>query len=289
MQNRDLKNIITAQKHIQGFLAKRNYSIRQLTKQEQSSYKTLAVGNDPVITIPDKYKEPKEKIVVIATSGLRCLSIACQISHSDSIPKIILIDNSKEVIQFWVKIRSLAGDNNSKITQQEFLAQLQDFLESDEGKKLHIAFPKNHVITGVRADVNYPKQDVIAYMSDLFATYGYEFVLNMIRHVSLIKQSWEDRNTFEKIANINKFHGNTKVYVYPSNIVADVDEELRDKILENIQLVEPVSIHTDLCKKHHVPESIHFFEKNANSKDIQNAIEQTSSECRRAQMKLMGF
>src|SRR3990167_7297769 len=97
---------ITIQKHIRGFLARKKYALHPLQEAQKKDYPVFVVGNDPVM--PDElaqYQEPHNQIALIATSGMRVVSIACQLSNARQAPKIILVDNSKQVCEFLRKIR----------------------------------------------------------------------------------------------------------------------------------------------------------------------------------------
>lgn len=261
-----------------GFIARQKYAIKHIPKPNLAYFKTLPVGNDPLINLPEAHKHQDEKVALIATSGLRCVSIACELTSATNLPKIFLVDNSEKVHQFWSGMKEIANDENKAATAEMFLTNVKGFLAKNRNMCAQIAsdFRKNY-----RQDVKYPDQDIEAFLRDLFEKFGYEKVRKVISHASLIKQSWGDEATFQKIANIIQYHKIEKVYVYPSNIVATIqDETLRKQILENIQdKIKPaLAIHSDVCGQHKAPENILFFE-NGDVKSIESVI-QNSPACR---------
>jgi CheY-like chemotaxis protein len=73
-------------------------------------YPAFVVGNDPVMPKElDTFHEAKEQIALIATSGLRAISLACKLGNKENTPKIILVDNSMQVIEFWREMKKFIG------------------------------------------------------------------------------------------------------------------------------------------------------------------------------------
>lgn len=233
---------ITIQKNIRGFFARKAYAIRHLTNTEAKNSKVYTYGNDPVIKGLAPYKSSNEKIAVIGTSGLRVLAIACRLGSKQQKPKIIIIDNSLQVYAFWRAIRDFAQNDNLTGSHDAFFNNLDSFLEKD-------IYP-----------LCKSKQDIPGLFKELFQTYGYHYVRDCIRHISLIKQSWGDADTFVKVKNILNYNGIDRVCMYPSNIAA-YDYKIINRVLSNIANTKPfLSIHTDLCYRHGEPENVYLVE-----------------------------
>ncbi len=241
---------ITLQKNIRGFIARKKYGIKQLKRNEMDSYETFVVGNDPKMPASlANYHVADEKIALVATSGMRALSIACDLGNSGHTPKIFLIDNSREVCEFWLKLRAFASDDVACGTAQKFLDKLARFLVNNEHLYRDIpdhALQHDHDNDGVK----YPNQNISRFFIKMISKHGYDYVRAVLMHASVIKQSWTDTDTFVKVKNIATLHGIKKIFMYPSNIVGCLDavgeQAAVEKTLENIKATAPVmTIHTD--------------------------------------------
>jgi hypothetical protein len=241
---------ITLQKNIRGFIARKKYGIKQLTRYEMDSYETFVVGNDPKMPASlANYHVADEKIALVATSGVRALSIACELGNSGHTPKIFLIDNSREVCEFWLQLRAFASDDVACGTAQKFLDKLPEFLARNA--QLYRDIPDRALQNRNNSGAKYPNQNIRRFFTRLIDKHGYEYVRAVLLHASVIKQSWADAETFAKVKNILSLHGIKKVFMYPSNIVGCIEHQnggdvLQQKVLENIQATAPVmTIHTD--------------------------------------------
>lgn len=272
---------VTIQKNFRGFLARKKYGIQHLKQSQQESYRTFVVGNDPIMpTALDNYHEPNDKIALIATSGMRAVSLACKIGNPKNTPKIILIDNSIEVNSFWHAMREFMQDEKKAATQALFLQNLPLFL--DAHRRLYRKLAHDSLSSVAAPGVKYLNQDISVYFKALIRKYGYEYIRAVILHAALIKQSWVEPNVLVKVKNILNRLGIHKIYMYPSNIASYIDDEnMRDQFLENIAKIQPVlSIHTDHCDVHCHPEKVYLFENN-DPKYVTNTIfSSTSSTCK---------
>lgn len=260
MQRTD--DIVNIQSMIRGQQARNSYEINDLNIYDCEFNKTFVVGNDPVMSVDlDGYCEAKDKIGLVATSGLRVVSLACKLGNFEQLPKIILVDYSYKVTQFWKKIRDLMQDEHG-ISIDNFSIKLSEFL--DQNSCLYEDLSMYDFTNGYVNDVTYLTQDILRYFNELIQTYGFDYVRKVISHASIITQSWGDVETFVKIKNILNYIGVNKVFVYPSNIIRCIpDQELQDTILNNIHLLSPMlSIHTDHCRIHDLPERIFLIENN---------------------------
>ncbi|KTD32616.1 hypothetical protein Lmor_2045 [Legionella moravica] len=224
-----LKNeaAVTIQSAYRGFFSRKSFAISQLPPNCLKPFKVLIKGNDPEITgLPHHSRE--EHIALVAISGMRSVEIACQLSSGT--PKLIIIDNSQYVVDFWRMARFLINKSDST---DDFLVQLARFLESSQCSK-----------SGLQSRE-------FAYLGQLFNQYGFEKLQSIIGKTSVLAQSWVDRDVMIKVKNILKFIGIDVVYAYPSNVVAYLRSEGQrsnsNQVLDNIQSLNPaLAIHTDL-------------------------------------------
>lgn len=210
-----------------GFIARKNYAIKHLPKSELQDYKVLITGNDPKMNcLP--HHEKDEQIALIGTSGMRSVEIACELSGGT--PKLIILDNSKQVVEFWREARKLIANCNS---QSDFLNSLSFYIDITQCDRMGL------------------KNDELKYLEQLFNKYGFDRLKHIISGATVIAQSWADKDVINKIKNILALTEIQTVYAYPSNIVAYLYEDGEKanalQVLKNIQMLNPtLAIHTDL-------------------------------------------
>ncbi|KTD55378.1 IQ calmodulin-binding motif-containing protein [Legionella quateirensis] len=210
-----------------GFFSRKSYAITQIASQYLKPFNVLIKGNDPEITdLP--HHTSKEQIALVAISGMRSVEIACQLSSG--FPKLIIIDNSKYVVDFWRKARDLM---NHSECEEHFLAELDRYIETSKCNRSGL------------------KSKEFDYLKQLFNSYGFKKLQRVIGGTTVIAQSWVDRDVMIKVKNILKFIGVDVIYAYPSNIVSYLRSEGErsnsNQVLDNIQLLNPaLAIHTDL-------------------------------------------
>lgn len=267
MNSKSEKYAIFWQKNIRKFNAQNKYKINRLADKDMKSYKTFVVGNDPSMKCLDSYKE-NEKFALIGTSGLRSISLACKIGDKNIIPKIFIIDNSYQVMEFWYKFREIAYDKDKK-SEENFIDSVMEFLEDNSDLYRNItAFNYE----GKNPEVKYLNPNPLTFINGLIKLYGHDRIIKVISNVSLINQSWEDPLVLVKIKNILNYTQIYNIYVYPSNIVHCVNKNTQKNILNNIDKISPkLSIHTDRCEEHGIPENVFCFENN-NSTFVQNSL-----------------
>ena len=124
------KAAITLQRLYRGHRDRTHFQIKGLSSSEEVSYPAFPLGNDPEIKL--KKQDNKGAVAIIATSGVRSVLLACQLGDKHNkkiIPKIILVDNSREVHQFWNQIKTFAEEN---MTEDDFLKNLPKFFEKNK-------------------------------------------------------------------------------------------------------------------------------------------------------------
>lgn len=249
---------IKIQSFFRGTQTRKKFGIQHLQANEQKYYPAFVVGNDPLMPAKlDSYKQPKDKIALIGTSGLRSVLLACKLGNEKNIPKIIIIDNSREVYKFWFAMREFMSDDSKSANQELFFTNLPNFLTINKNLYRDLrseAFLDNKA--------KYPNQDIETFLKNIINIYGYEYIRSVISHVSLIQQSWGNSQIFIKIKNILNYLKIEKIYIYPSNIISLIKEaSIQEKILQNIESMNPsLSIHTNYCQVHLLPEKVYLFD-----------------------------
>ncbi|WP_131781860.1 hypothetical protein [Legionella gresilensis] len=272
-----VNSITKAQALTRGFLARKNYGIQQLAKEELQLYPILIKGNDPELSkeqekgLPRHRKE--EKIALIGTSGMRSVELACQLS--EGVPKLIILDNSIQVTLFWRKAKDIILHAND---ENDFLSPLKAYISKD-CKELDLSLYMFGHRSSKKLNNSGKTSEEFSYLEALFKKYSFEQIKKIISIMSIIKQSWADKDVFIKIKNILTYTNITTIYAYPSNIVAYMndDREEAEKILENIQKLNPeLAIHTDsiyIIGKGNRPENLYFvFKNNHNPSEVRKLL-----------------
>jgi hypothetical protein len=275
-QNVDDDQIIKIQSAIRGFQVRERYQINALPDNEREDYPAFVIGNDPKMPPElDHYIEPEDKIALVATSGFRAISLACKLGNPNQIPKILLVDNSRQVIALWRAMRDFVRNDSKADIGPLFLYYLEKFLS--EHQRLYRNLPADILKKHCTEQVSYLSQDIFGYFKTLINKYDYQYVRKVIMHTSLIEQSWADSDTFNKIGNILSYLNIDKIIMYPSNIVACIDDqETQEKVLNNIEALSPMlSIHTDCCDMHGHPERVMLI-TNQNPSHVQSELFQST-------------
>lgn len=254
------------QRAFRGFIAPKLYRIQQLDSTKLESYNAFIVGNDPCM--PEElanHAEHNKKIAIVGTSCLRNISIACELGKSlEHTSKIFIVDNSSQVHQFWQKFRAFMADDALTQTHALFTANLPQFLADTEDLCRQ---PSNQLLKNAwGGTVEFPDQDATNFMQSIIEKHGYERFRAVARHVSLIKQAFEDTQTFTKLRNIIKVLGIDTVYTYPSNLATLMIGQDAEAMLKNIQLLSPkLSIHVinDITRRGYLaPKEVKLIEDN---------------------------
>lgn len=224
------------------------YGIKQFKRAEQSQSLTFSVGNDPVIDQLHLHKPiSSQATALVATSGMRAIKIACELKNGGATPKVIIVDNSYEVSLFWNEFRD---------------AFRQESVEDNLYKRLKRLFIDEAIIRVFHGE-DIDNNRSFDYLNELVRAYGFATIKRVVLNTIFIKQSWATPGLFLKIKNILAHNGITNIYAYPSNILACMDGRGQDNqithMLNNIVDLNPrLSIHTDVCPIHGVPEKVFY-------------------------------
>ena len=267
------QSTLKIQSFFRGYRARKNYGVKQLQEEKRQKYKAFVVGNDPVFTGINKLvKEEKvlNPFAVIGTSVLRGVEIAMQIRRSKftydekisntMLPKLIIVDNSREVNVFWRNLRIFVSQYSD---EKQFLKNLPNFLE--ENKELYRKIEDNAL---ENKEINYPNQNIVLYFENLLKSFGSD-VLRVISSATVLAQRWEDTNFCNKLKNVLDFLQIKDVYMYPSNVASSASSlEDRQIILNNVVTFKPkISVYSNLSFNYEMPTSYLITKKN-NPKEV---------------------
>ncbi len=267
------QSTLKIQSFFRGYRTRKNYGVKQLQEEEKQKYKAFVVGNDPVFTGINKLvKEEKvlNPFAVIGTSVLRGVEIAMQIRRSKftydekisniMLPKLIIVDNSREVNAFWRNLRIFVSQYSD---EKQFLKNLPNFLE--ENKELYRNIEDNAL---ENKEINYPNQNIVLYFENLLKSFGSD-VLRVISSATVLAQRWEDTNFCNKLKNVLDFLQIKDVYMYPSNVASSASSlEDRQIILNNVVTFKPkISVYSNLSFNYEMPTSYLITKKN-NPKEV---------------------
>ena len=238
-----------------GHSARKKFAVSQLPPMQMTSYETFLVGNDPKITgLDDHVSADGEKIALIGTSGLRSLALACQLGNRQTIPKLIIVDNSLQVIQFWRNLRHMVAEGSFH-HKDDFLSKSLGFLVQNQ--TLFRSF-RGHEFSELNTDtLKYENQDPVSFLDHLIVEFGLPYVCKTIENSVIIAGSWTDRQLFISLKNILGLNQIDKSYIYPSNIPYYIEEvELADFFNNIIAIGPKLSIITSrCCPVHQLPEN----------------------------------
>lgn len=224
-----------------------NNPIKQLDEKSLADHRMHVIGNDPIITGHNKYKSAKGKIALIGVGGMRNLQLACELGNKRAIPEVFIIDNSRQVITFWFNIKDLFS---RCLTEEDFNKGLLIFLAQNEILYRNLSDCKAFDKTVL---AQYPKQNIPDFFKNLFSQYGYLYVRQIVLGAILIKQNWEEPQTFIQIKKIlDHLHiPKESRFVYASNVasymwLAKQNRTAANKILDNIAILNPkLAIHSN--------------------------------------------
>ncbi len=238
-----------------GKQARKKYGLSQLSEAALTNGTAFLVGNDPKIKGIEAYATVKGKTALIGTSGLRSLELICRLGNKEETAKLIIVDNSKKVISFWRKLRTLVEEFN--YTDKDlFYHNFELFLSANTDLYLHV---QDDVL--VNFNPQYEYQDPVKYIKKLIENHGLDYVLSIIKGSVFIAQSWGDKQLFVTLKNIFELHEIDKIYAYPSNIKECTDALTSKDVQMNIELLNPtLTISSDRCPHHRIPELIYLDE-----------------------------
>jgi hypothetical protein len=250
------QNKIILQSAARGFLARKKYAINDIPKKPAVDYEAFLVGNDPTMPELSQYTI-KENFALIATSCFRAVGIACKLAaDSTVIPKIIIIDTSRQVIEMWKNVQQCL---QSCATQEEFQSSFPDLLY----ETTYLYRVINSMFSPHPA-IRYPNQDTRRYFQSLITQFGYDRIQSLVLNTVVLQHDWRNKELFTKLKNILDCIGINKIVAYPSNIVTSYmphkEMDTIQNILGNINILCPsLTIHTDLCPRHFKPEKAYYF------------------------------
>ncbi|MDF1677113.1 MAG: hypothetical protein P1U32_00250 [Legionellaceae bacterium] len=229
---------VKIQASVRGFFSRRNFKLYPLSTSTCTEYELKVAGNDPDMAgLPMHMAQ--DKIMVVGTSGLRVIGIACALGAE--CPKLFLIDNSRPVIQFWQNLKREIATASSPAG---LMAKVKPEI-----------CPCDECLPVI--------DDETGYLATLCNQYGFERIKRMIVNAVVIPQDWKHADTFRVLRNLANYHQYAGVYVYASNIVACSAQSISEahQILSNIEQLNPdLAIHTDWARRKK-PEKVFYYRR----------------------------
>ena len=252
---------LLAQKIWRGRQIRKRFEFRQAPVKNLTNYEIFIVGNDPIINRTElkKFATLQEKVALVGISGLRSLSLICDLGNKTNIPKLIIVDNSSKVIRFWRKLRTMVTESTF-IDKEDFIRCFQVFLIQNQSLT-HNLFKDINIPDVQNKNPLFENQNPLLFMRTLIEEHGLNHIVSIIKHTTIIGQDWADPHLFSSLKNIIELNGIKRVYAYPSNMQPFLDhKELSHKVpqlLKNIHILDPeLTITTDLCPLHLRPETV---------------------------------
>lgn len=247
---------------IRSFFTRKRFLINPLSFIQQTNGGVFAHGNDPEINELSQFKK-SERIGIVATSGVRVLSIAAGLTSPESrSPKIFLLDISYKVINYWKNIKITFENCTGDLFLRDLTREIENSLETIS--KMYSSSP---VAAERIAKQKAACEEYVLFFQSLFSIHGYEKIQKIARNVHVIPQNWADKNSFEKIKNIFSELGITNICAYPSNIVPCLESKNQivemHAVLNNIKLLNPfLAIHTNIDLERACPTKVYYVEDN---------------------------
>ncbi len=229
-----------------------------------SHYHLLPLGNDPELsTCTPPIAHTADKFALISTSTLKAIETGLEIGGGISIPKIYIVDYSKDVYDFWIAIKKIFLTEPPPSTDELEYLVLRDIYTLP-------AFIESCIKTGCNPG-NSHRFNVAAYLEKLIQKYNFKCVQKSISNLCPILGSWTDKELLLKLNNILDALGFTTRFLAPTNILACITivEKLPpDLFFESIESLKPTGqIHSDLGFELY-PKNLYFFPQTATSADI---------------------
>lgn len=251
------------------------YAISQLPVTALKDYQAFLVGNMPYV--PDladiALARAGEKIALVGNSGLRSLELILSLSVGSDTPKLVIVENSRQVVCLWRRIRKMACEFQVKSSvnmsaEKQFLQAFNGFRKNPEILALYRHLSVDVMQPYTKKDVYYYKQDVIAFMNMLIEAHGLDRVLSVIKHSTILAQSWTDNTLFPKLKNILQKNNVNYIVAFPSNVAAYIAYKNKgasaeaESVFDSLEALEPaLTIIADLCARKVVPGKVTITDK----------------------------
>lgn len=244
----------------QGFRTRQQYAINPLPMTELFNYRAFMVGNMPKVDLSAHAIKDK-KIALVGNSMLRSLQLILSLSEGGPVPKLIIVENSYQVITLWRKIRTMTENLDKKPTEEQAISAFCQLLQPNQTLYRQIApfrYQRNE-----KSGRQYYPQLPGGLFRGLIQRYGLMRVIHTIRHATIIQQSWADKQLFPKLRNILKHNGIEHVVGFPSNIASIIVRQhngpcdAADQVFKNLESLNPtLSIIANFNPKARIPTKV---------------------------------
>ncbi len=228
-----LKTRVT-RRHVEMF----SFADYALPESQQTNYPALFAGNGPLnIEIPVD-KQVGKPFLLVGVSCFYMLKLAvnlCAKGQFDLLKKIIVLDNSKNVVSFWRYMQQtlyVSSDFTAfKTLLQDDEASWSSLCSTDNNKTYVGTIPfEAGYEPFIYSSKRYNVYQCYALIDWLCERVGFERLKSWVMDAMIIPCDWRDKNNmiFNRVDEFAKQHG-YEVAVYSSNIVSFVDQYDTDK------------------------------------------------------------
>lgn len=223
--------------------------ISQLNQDALVDCCAFFMGNDPIAKSDLKPYQANNPFILVGTSIFGAIAIACHLGEKVTTPpQVIIVDNSQQVAKSWGLIKIFFSSSTETSPEQfikDFLEMLQQNKVSDFSMDIYSADTMGELSNA---------------LLDLIKAYGFEYVKQLVNETLVLKQSWADAETFQRIREVYKDYD---IYAYPSNIIHCIDDiKTQKEVARSVAILKPViSIQTNL--KDGGPTALHLIRDNS--------------------------
>lgn len=192
--------------------------VKCLPVEALSDYRGFLVGNDKPLTAeelaPVRLDSP---FIFLGTSMMRSVDLACSLmaSHSQIPPKIIIIDNSRQVVEAWAMVKKYFAETDASIDSNGFHEEFMDWLlEGDIYPKLRLE--------GELGTFTY------SYMLSFLKRIPFPVIKSVIEGSVMLPQSWAEPSIATGIQSVYK---GLPIVTYTSNIIHYIDAKEDRKVI----------------------------------------------------------
>lgn len=231
-QTADAKNMASAR-----FFLQKYRHIKQLPKAKSSDYGIILTSDNPKIDLAECKMPQDESVALLGNSGFRVVELACQLVAKQGIrtPQIYLMDFDAHVITIWQQVKAFFYHTPF---DQSFYDKFKVLLITSQ-KLIVKAFGMS-----VENVIDYDVQST----KTLIDKNGFSLVKELIINAVLIRQDWENKESFIKLNRLLHRDHIKNTVVYASNILSLVNEIKASQIANNIALLKPKwSIHENFA------------------------------------------
>jgi hypothetical protein len=207
-----------------------SFQFKELDPSELEDYPAFLIGNDrPLNETELESFQMTSDFLLVGTSLFRSIDFACRLASTHKVnPKVIIVDNSRQVIDTWAKLKSFF----EKTTETD----AKKFLEDPDDGFLEFIFNELQDST---MNANLRKGTLVSsvpYFRQFFRVYSVEQVRSIILKAQVLRQDWGNDELFN---DIKRLYPDRPIVAYPSNIISCCKQSDQCKVLKSISTLQP--------------------------------------------------